>query len=77
MNKQSVMPRYSTCSWPSSKNALASPVVRDCLYACDNMAWSYAARRQGRNPNDWREARQCAERIESQTSTQKIDQSRP
>ncbi|MBR1170519.1 DUF7221 family queuine tRNA-ribosyltransferase-like protein [Bradyrhizobium liaoningense] len=36
--------------------ALASAVVRDLLYTADSMAWSFAARRQGRNANDWREA---------------------
>lgn len=36
--------------------ALASGVVRDCLESADSMAWSFAARRQGRNANDWREA---------------------
>jgi hypothetical protein len=36
--------------------ALASGVVRDCLESADSMAWSFAARRQGRDSNDWREA---------------------
>lgn len=26
------------------------------LHSADSMAWSFAARRQGRNANDWREA---------------------
>ncbi len=37
--------------------ALSSWVVQDCLHSADSMAWSFAARRQGRNANDWREAR--------------------
>ena len=36
--------------------ALSSAVVQDCLFSADSMAWSFAARRQGRNANDWREA---------------------
>lgn len=44
--------------------ALSSWVVRDCLYSADSMAWSFAARRQGRNANDWREAMAFVRRIE-------------
>lgn len=36
--------------------ALRSGFVRACLATADSMAWSFAARRQGRNANDWREA---------------------
>lgn len=36
--------------------ALQSDAVRSHLYSADSMAWSFAARRQGRNANDWREA---------------------
>lgn len=36
--------------------ALAHPLVRHLLHSADSMAWSFAARREGRNPNDWREA---------------------
>jgi hypothetical protein len=43
--------------------ALSSWVVRDCLHSADSMAWSFAARRQGRNANDWREAKAFIERI--------------
>lgn len=45
--------------------ALASGVVRDCLYSADSMAWSWSARKQGRNANDWREAARYARRIET------------
>lgn len=41
------------------------PIVRR-LYSADSMAWSYAARRQGRNGNDWREAEAFAWRIATQ-----------
>jgi hypothetical protein len=36
--------------------ALASQRVRDCLESADSMAWSYAARREGRDRNSPREA---------------------
>lgn len=43
--------------------ALRSPVVRDLLHSADSMAWAYAARRQGRNPNDRREAQAYVQRV--------------
>jgi glycerol dehydrogenase-like iron-containing ADH family enzyme len=46
--------------------ALASDLVRRCLASADSMAWSYAARREGRNQNDPQEAVAFAERIERQ-----------
>jgi hypothetical protein len=39
------------------RTALASPLVTALLESADSMAWSYSARRQGRNGNDWREAK--------------------
>lgn len=36
--------------------ALADPLVRSMLHTADSMAWSYHARINGRNGNDWREA---------------------
>lgn len=44
--------------------ALASSVVRKCLHSADSMAWSFAARKQGRDANDWREAKRFSDRIE-------------
>lgn len=43
--------------------ALGSPLVHSLLWSADSMAWSFAARRAGRNGNDWREAAAYAERI--------------
>lgn len=43
--------------------ALGSALVRDALYSADSMAWSFAARRQGRDANSWREAKRWADRI--------------
>lgn len=36
--------------------ALADPLIRSLLETADSMAWSFSARREGRSPNDWREA---------------------
>lgn len=43
--------------------AFMSQIVVRLLYSADSMAWSYAARKQGRNGNDWKEARRFAHRI--------------
>jgi hypothetical protein len=45
------------------RTALASGWVRHMLYSADSMAWSCAARLQGRNGNDWREARAFADAL--------------
>lgn len=44
--------------------ALASTEVRQLLHTADSMAWSFAARMQGRNQHDWREAAAFAARIQ-------------
>lgn len=44
--------------------ALASPTVRQLLYSADSAAWSYNARRNGRNANDWHEALRFAGRVD-------------
>lgn len=36
--------------------ALRSALVHDLLHTADSMAWSFHARKSGRNANDWREA---------------------
>jgi hypothetical protein len=43
--------------------ALSSQAVRSCLHSADSMAWSFAARWEGRNRNDWREAKAFIERV--------------
>jgi len=43
--------------------ALSSWIVRELLFTADSMAWSFAARKQGRNANDWREAKRWTDRI--------------
>lgn len=37
--------------------ALQSALVHDLLHTADSMAWSFHARKNGRNGNDWREAK--------------------
>jgi hypothetical protein len=37
--------------------ALACAPITDLLESADSMAWSFRARKEGRNPNDWREAK--------------------
>jgi hypothetical protein len=44
--------------------ALQSALVFDLLHTADSMAWSYSARKQGRNGNDWREAKRWMQGIE-------------
>lgn len=45
------------------RTALSSAIVRDYLYSADSMAWSYAARREGRDANDWREAERYGHKV--------------
>jgi transcriptional regulator of met regulon len=52
--------------------ALADGGVFDLLHTADSMAWSYAARRQGRNANDWREAKVFEERILKQQRQRRL-----
>lgn len=47
-------------------NTFESSFVRESAYSADSMAWSFAARREGRNANDWREAQAFVERIAQQ-----------
>lgn len=43
--------------------SLKNREVRSLLDTADSMAWSFAARRQGRRANDWREAKRFEESI--------------
>ena len=45
--------------------ALADAGVRRLLYSADSMAWSFAARWEGRNRNSWLEAKAYADKIEA------------
>jgi hypothetical protein len=44
--------------------ALRSALIFDLLATADSMAWSFQARMQGRNANDWREAKRWMRGIE-------------
>ena len=46
--------------------ALALGTIRELLHSADSMAWSFAARRQGRDGNSHHEARRFIERIAAQ-----------
>ncbi len=46
--------------------ALRSSIVRAILHSTDSLAWSYAARRAGRDPNDWHAAGAFADRLTRQ-----------
>ncbi|OAS26315.1 DUF7221 family queuine tRNA-ribosyltransferase-like protein [Methylobacterium platani] len=43
--------------------SLMHPGVREMLHSADSMAWSYSARKQGRNGNDPLEAKRFVERV--------------
>jgi hypothetical protein len=47
------------------KTALSLPAVREHLHTSDSMSWSFAARKQGRDANDWREAESFRHAIDS------------
>lgn len=46
--------------------SLRSGLVRELLWSSDSMAWSWAARRQGRNANSWKEAAAFVASIDAQ-----------
>lgn len=56
--------------------ALSSPYITALLHTADSMAWSFAARREGRNANDWKEAvkyaRAVNDRIYQQPAQQQL-----
>lgn len=43
--------------------ALSSGIVQELLHTADSMAWSFNARKNGRNANDWREAEAWVSKI--------------
>lgn len=48
--------------------ALANPIIRSVLHTADSMAWSFHARINGRNANDWREAKRWTNNISARSS---------
>jgi hypothetical protein len=61
---QAVRPDLRLHGFGLKATALRSARVFDFLYSADSMAWSFHARRQGRNANDWREAKRWMRGIE-------------
>ena len=53
---KSIRPDLRIHGFGVKKTSLMHPGVREYLYSADSMAWSFAARKQGRSANDWREA---------------------
>lgn len=54
------------------KTALANGLVNELLYSADSMAWSYGARREGRDHHDWREAMAWTNEINSRPSQRQL-----
>lgn len=48
--------------------ALECQPIRDMLHSADSMAWSFAARREGRDANSWQEAKRFEDRISSENT---------
>lgn len=46
------------------QTALLHPGVREFLFSADSMAWSFAARKQGRDGNSWLEAESFVRRVQ-------------
>lgn len=63
---KSIRPDLRLHGFGLKTTSLRSAAVNDMLYTADSMAWSYNARKQGRNANDWREAKAFEERIKKQ-----------
>jgi len=60
---KSVRPDLRLHGFGVKTTALTSTAVREMLDTADSMAWSFAARKEGRSPNDWREAQAFAARV--------------
>lgn len=61
---QAVRPDLKLHGFGIKLTALASGLVRRLLHSADSMAWSFSARKQGRNGNDWAEAERFRQNIE-------------
>lgn len=65
---RSVRPDLRLHGFGVKKTSLLHPGVREFLYSADSMAWSFAARKQGRSANDWQEAARFASIVDSATA---------
>jgi hypothetical protein len=61
---KSVRPDLQLHGFGLKTTALRSSLVFELLATADSMAWSFSARRKGRNANYWREAKRWMARIE-------------
>ncbi|TPN44414.1 hypothetical protein FJ981_27850 [Mesorhizobium sp. B1-1-4] len=64
----SVRPDLLLHGFGIKQTSLEHAGVRELLYSADSMAWSFAARRQGRNGNSWQEAKSFAVRVQAAAS---------
>lgn len=53
--------------------ALSDPLVTSLLFTADSMAWSFNARMNGRNQNDWREAKAWTANITARPTQRVMD----
>ena len=66
---KSVRPDLRLHGFGVKVTSLLNASVRRLLATADSMAWSFAARKQGRNANSWLEAKAFCERIAVAVST--------
>lgn len=52
--------------------SLSNPIIRSYLHSADSMAWSFAARREGRDANNWHEARDFVARIAARVGVSQL-----
>lgn len=62
---KSVRPDLRLHGFGLKTTALMSAAIRAMLHTADSMSWSFAARKQGRSANDWREAHAYQQAIQS------------
>ncbi len=62
---KSIRPDLRLHGFGLKSTALSSGLVNQLLETADSMAWSFHARRNGRNANNWREAKTWSDRITS------------
>lgn len=62
---KSVRPDLQLHGFGIKQTSLLHPGVRALLHSADSMAWSYSARKQGRDGNDWTEAQRFSAQIDA------------
>ncbi len=61
---KAVRPDLRLHAFGTKLTALGNAYIRDNLESSDSMAWSFGAWKEGRNPNDWREAASYCDRVQ-------------